>query len=316
MQGVGFRPFVHRLASELGLAGSVGNDSGAVILEVQGNAAGCGIRSPAACRGPAAGPDQHRLRDRPGARRSGGTDFRIVASRDRRGGHTDSAGHRGVRPMCGRAVRPGQPPLPASVRHLHQLRSTIHHHRGLPYDRPATTMSAFAMCERCAAEYPDPADRRFHAQPIGCPDCGPTLRYRSRRAGARNRCRTRHPTGAGSGCGGRHQGNWRIPPCLRGRRGGDRGALRARKRRGAKPFAVMVRDLDVARAMRHRRHRGRGAVDTARPIVLLRRRRRCSRRRGGGTRQPPARTHAALLPHSSPVAGGRAAPLDRCPMRW
>src|SRR5262249_38687339 len=47
--------------------------------------------------------------------------------------------------------------------------------RGVPYDRPATTMSAFAMCEACALEYADPADRRFHAQPVACAACGPRL---------------------------------------------------------------------------------------------------------------------------------------------
>ena len=45
--------------------------------------------------------------------------------------------------------------------------------RGVPYDRPNTTMAGFAMCAACRAEYDDPADRRFHAQPIACPDCGP-----------------------------------------------------------------------------------------------------------------------------------------------
>ena len=48
--------------------------------------------------------------------------------------------------------------------------------RGVPYDRPLTTMAGFELCPRCAAEYEDPADRRFHAQPNACPECGPTLR--------------------------------------------------------------------------------------------------------------------------------------------
>ena len=48
--------------------------------------------------------------------------------------------------------------------------------RGMPYDRPLTTMAAFEMCERCRAEYEDPRDRRFHAQPNACPECGPSVR--------------------------------------------------------------------------------------------------------------------------------------------
>ena len=69
--------------------------------------------------------------------------------------------------------------------------------RGVPYDRPLTTMAGFPMCARCQAEYEDPRDRRFHAQPNACPVCGPSLRARRRAparsvAGARRR-RARRP---------------------------------------------------------------------------------------------------------------------------
>ena len=174
VQGVGFRPFVHRIASELGLAGFVGNDSGAVFLEVQGEQVrGGGIRSPAARRGPAVGADHRRLVDRPGGQtRVRDADFRIVASRTITGATPTP-----IPPdiaVCDECVAELFDPHNRRYRHPFVTctncgpRFTII--AQLPYDRPATTMSAFAMCERCAAEYHDPADRRFHAQPIACPE--------------------------------------------------------------------------------------------------------------------------------------------------
>ena len=59
--------------------------------------------------------------------------------------------------------------------------------RGVPYDRPLTTMAGFEMCDRCRAEYEDPLDRRFHAQPNACPDCGPRARLVDAAAASRRR---------------------------------------------------------------------------------------------------------------------------------
>src|ERR1700749_1859715 len=179
VQGVGFRPFVHRIATELGLAGFVGNDSGAVFLEVQG---------------PGALIDEFRRRlraDSPplaaisavhvvdvDADRLCGSGFRIGKSQPVAGATTPIPPDIAV---CDDCIAELFDPSDRRYRHPFVTctncgpRFTII--RALPYDRPATTMSAFAMCERCAAEYHDPADRRFHAQPIACPDCGPSLRF-------------------------------------------------------------------------------------------------------------------------------------------
>jgi hydrogenase maturation protein HypF len=148
--------------------------------------------------------------------------------------------------------------------------------RALPYDRPATTMSAFAMCERCAAEYHDPGDRRFHAQPIACPDCGPSLWFAAHTErvagsdaalGAAQQALAAGAVVAIKGVGGYHL-------ACRVDHEAAVVALRTRKARGAKPFAVLVRDLDVARRYAHIDNTEAAVLSSpARPIVLLRRRR-------------------------------------------
>jgi hydrogenase maturation protein HypF len=144
--------------------------------------------------------------------------------------------------------------------------------RELPYDRPTTTMARFAMCAACAAEYADPADRRFHAQPIACRDCGPRLEL----------VRPGHPVSrddealvaarrlladgavvAVKGLGGYHL-------ACDARNAGAVAELRRRKRRGDKPFAVMVRDLAAARVLA-RVGEAEAALLTGprRPVLLL-----------------------------------------------
>lgn len=277
VQGVGFRPFVHRLAGELGLAGFVGNDSGAVFIEVQGEGAGVGEFA-------------RRLRaEAPPLARIGavtvtdlatdatfGREFRIVPSRPVAGAATPIPPDIAV---CDDCV--GELFDPRDRRYRHPFvtctncgpRFTII--RELPYDRPATTMSRFAMCDRCAAEYHDPGDRRFHAQPIACPDCGPSLRFSpggERPAGsdaalaAAQRALAAGAVVAVKGIGGYHLACAADDDAAVA-------ALRARKARGAKPFAILVRDLDVARRYAHVDADEAAVLSgPARPIVLLRRR--------------------------------------------
>jgi hydrogenase maturation protein HypF len=278
VQGVGFRPFVHRIATELGLNGFVGNDSGAVFLEVQG---------------PGERLDEFRRRLRADAPPLAVISAVHVVDID-----ADTLCNSGFRiaesqPAAG-ATTPIPPDIavcddclaelfdPSDRRYRHPFvtctncgpRFTII--RALPYDRPATTMSAFTMCERCAVEYHDPADRRFHAQPIACPDCGPTLwlaapdgRVRGTDAalGASQQALAAGAVVAVKGVGGYHLA------C----RVDDEAAvvaLRTRKARGAKPFATLVRDLDVARRYAHIDDTEAAVLSSpARPIVLLRRRR-------------------------------------------
>lgn len=128
VQGVGFRPFVHVLATELGLAGFVGNNSGAVFVEVQGGRAQL---DEFARRLRAEAPPLARISSvstNEIATETSTSGFRIVASQTVGGHHTDSARCRGVRPLHRRIVRSPGPALPAPVHHLHQLRATVHRH--------------------------------------------------------------------------------------------------------------------------------------------------------------------------------------------
>ncbi len=321
VQGVGFRPFVHRIATELGLTGFVGNDSGAVFLEVQG---------------PGARIDEFRRRLRADAPPLAAISAVHVVDVD-----ADTLCDSGFRIVESQPVAGATTPIPPDIavcddciaelfdpndrRYRHPFvtctncgpRFTII--RALPYDRPATTMSAFTMCERCAAEYHDPADRRFHAQPIACPDCGPTLWFAAhteRVDGSDAALRaTQQALAAGAVVAIKGVGGYHLA-C----RVDDEAAvvaLRARKARGAKPFAMLVRDLDVARRYAHIDDTEAAVLSSpARPIVLLRRRRDCAARRGGRARQPTGRADAAVLADPSPAAragpGCRSAGT-RCP---
>ncbi|MEB4208693.1 carbamoyltransferase HypF [Mycobacterium sp. 94-17] len=277
VQGVGFRPFVHRIATELGLAGFVGNDSGAVFLEVQGRYAalaefGRRLRAEAP---PLARITDVRVADvaaDPGC----APEFRIVPSRPAAGAASPIPPDIAV---CDDCIAELFDPLDRRYRHPFVSctncgpRFTII--TGLPYDRPATTMAGFAMCARCAAEYHDPADRRFHAQPIACPDCGPRLWFASPDGRVGNAdaalAATQAALASGAvvavkGVGGYHLACAAGDPTAVA-------ALRARKARGAKPFAMLVRDLDVARRYAHVDDTEAGVLSgPARPIVLLRRR--------------------------------------------
>ena len=130
VQGVGFRPFVHRIASELSLAGFVGNDSGAVFVEVQGTIARIDEFGRRLC---AEAPPLARINTVSiadvEANTVGGDCFLHRREPDgARGHHTDSARYRGMRRLRRRAVQPAGPALPTCVHHLHQLRTAVHHH--------------------------------------------------------------------------------------------------------------------------------------------------------------------------------------------
>jgi hydrogenase maturation protein HypF len=271
VQGVGYRPFAHALAAELGIAGFVGNDPAGVFAEAEG--------PPAAVAAFVAG-----LRDRAPVlavvedvssaplRPTGRPGFVIVPS---------APDGRLVTPVSADAATCADCLAelwdPADRRHRYPFvnctncgpRFTVV--TGIPYDRPLTTMAGFPMCADCAREYRDPTDRRFHAQPVCCPACGPRLVLDP--AGQRD-----DPLLAAAdlvrdgaivavkGLGGYHLACDATDETAVA-------TLRARKHREERPFAVLAADLAAASAL--------GRADPAeaelltgrrRPIVLLARR--------------------------------------------
>ena len=277
---------------ELGLAGFVLNDSRGVLVEVEGDAdvvdrflARLRAEAP-----PLAVVERCRARN---ARRLGETGFPIVesppaASRERRSRRTAAT--------CGDCLR--ELLDPADRRHRYPFinctncgpRFTIV--RGVPYDRPLTTMAGFAMCAACQAEYDDPGDRRFHAQPNACPAAGRRCGCCAATARGATAAGTRVAAarGAAGGRDRRHQGHRRVPPCLPRRRRGAVAELRARKHREDKPFALM------AAASRPRAQRW---SCSARP------RRRCSAPRAADRARaaPPRRAVAAAVAPGAPELG-------------
>jgi hydrogenase maturation protein HypF len=278
VQGVGFRPHVHRLARVLGLAGHVGNDTEGVFAEVEG---------------PEAAVNEFLLRlvdEAPGPARIDGLDservavsaepgFTIVESRGRPGARTFVSPDLATCEDCLSELfdptdRRARYPFINCTNCGPRFTITLR----LPYDRPHTTMRGFSMCDACAGEYHDPADRRFHAQPVACGHCGPRLWFEAgdgvddtvqdsdAALAAAQAALARGEIVAVKGLGGYH-----LACDARSDAAVER--LRERKLRVQKPFAVMVRDLEHAATLaKLGEHERRLLASSQRPIVLVRRR--------------------------------------------
>ncbi len=275
VQGVGFRPFVHRLATELGLSGCVGNDTEGVFVEVEG---------------PAAHVEDlvHRLRrDAPPLATVMAVECTTVAARHDRGFHIVESRTEGpvrtfVAPdvaVCDDCLRELRDPADWRYRYPFinctncgpRFTITVR----VPYDRPNTTMARFDLCERCTTQYHDPADRRFHAQPVACVQCGPRLWFEGPGgvvAGtdaaleAAQRALGRGQIVAVKGLGGFHLACDATSAVAVAR-------LRQRKHRRDKPFAIMVRGLEEAAALAWvDADEARLLQSPQRPIVLLQKR--------------------------------------------
>ena len=178
VQGVGFRPFVYRLAHRFGLAGWITNDPAGVTIEVEGDGdAVAGFADALRSQAPPLARI-HEVVTGP-APAEGATSFVIRTSR------LDGARTAVLLPdvatceECMADVRGGDPRRAGyAFTNCTNCGPRFSIIESLPYDRPGTTMAAFAMCPACAGEYHDPADRRFHAQPTACTVCGPRLALR------------------------------------------------------------------------------------------------------------------------------------------
>jgi len=180
VQGVGFRPFVYRLATELSLTGWVRNDDGGVSLEIQGMETQLAAFSQRLQHERPAQARVDSIECQPMAPQGPtGSGFRILGNQKTAGGRFDAA----IGPdtaVCQHCL--AELFAPADRRYRYAFinctdcgpRYTIARH--LPYARAATSMAGFTQCDACQSEYVDPAHRRFHAEPNACPDCGPQLR--------------------------------------------------------------------------------------------------------------------------------------------
>ncbi len=322
VQGVGFRPYVYRLAGEHGLSGFVLNDGNGVLLEVEGSAGAVEIflirlahdapplaeveRVATEEREPT-GASGFVIRESP---RSVVSDAPVAA---------DSATcEECLRELTDRRNRRYRYPFINCTNC--GPRFTIV--RAIPYDRRLTTMAAFTMCERCAAEYEDPGDRRFHAQPNACPACGPSasllrpdgqpaLSGVAAEAAGDAICAAAEALRNGRILAIKGLGGFHLACCA-----DDEdavAALRARKHREDKPFALMVASVPAAGTLVALGARERDLLSgPERPIVLA------PRLQGAAVAPSVAPGSAELgvmLPYSplhhlllSDLGGGRIAP--------
>ena len=273
VQGVGFRPFVYRLAHEEHLSGFISNDTGGVTVEIEGSPhhldaflARLRTETP-----PLARIDSVEARDLPPL---GDTTFRILAS--------------AVLGRVSTGIPADAATCPDCLRELLDLADRRYRYPFLnctncgprftitsriPYDRPQTAMASFPMCPACQAEYDDPTNRRFHAQPNACWQCGPQVSLTNSLGEILpvedpiEACIDRLATGeilAIKGIGGFHLSVDATNQAAVQR-------LRARKHRYGKPLAVMLKDLAAARRICALTHEEEALLATsARPIVIAR----------------------------------------------
>jgi hydrogenase maturation protein HypF len=287
VQGVGFRPFVYRLAHEQELSGSVLNEGVGVRIDLQGPRAAIDefVRRLHAELPPGARID--RERSEPGAAVAGESGFVIEESSATAERSVSIAPDRYVCAACLREMRD-----PTDRRHRYPFITCTHCGPRytiaieLPYDRRRTTMAGFPLCAACLGEYQNPLDRRYHAEPIACSVCGPRVWLMLPADGARS--------GAASPPAGALVGDAALDEVRRRLERGDVVAikglggfhlavdarqasavarLRERKSRPRKPLAVMARDLATARRIVELRPEDEELLlSPAAPIVLAPRR--------------------------------------------
>lgn len=299
MQGVGFRPFVYRLADELGLTGWVTNTTDGVVVEAEGGKDDLEVFL---SRLEADAPPLSKITSIQSERleSAGYKDFTIRHSLA------------GADPTV--LVAPDIATCHDCVRELFDPEDRRYRYpfinctncgprytilRSVPYDRPNTSMAQFTMCDLCQSEYDDPSDRRFHAQPNACYDCGPALALLDDRGSMTDSDPLEEAVEklqqgnilAVKGLGGYHLAvDPKDPEAVE--------KLRKRKGREEKPFALMVRDPATANLLCPLNEDARDILtSTESPIALLRRRQSHEIRISTGV-APRSRYYGLMLPYT------------------
>ena len=316
VQGVGFRPFVHFLATRMGLAGFVRNQSGLVEVEVEG---------------PSELLDEFALRlttDAPPLARIQSMDVYTIPAGHSAGFEIRPSGNTDAADVV---ISADVATCPDCLHELFDPRDRRYRYPFLnctncgprltivlkaPYDRENTTMAAFRMCPSCQREYDDPSNRRFHAQPIACPECGPRLQVLDRDG---REIRGVDPlnftaeairTGqivAIKGLGGFHL-------ACDARNESAVASLRQRKQRDQKPFAVMMANVDqVKRTCEVTIAESHLLSSPQSPIVLLPRRSDNARREIADSVAPGNPDLGVMLPYT-PLHHLLFEALDGCPL--
>ena len=242
VQGVGFRPFVHRLAGQLRIGGLIRNRAGSVHIEIEGERSALDSfcrdlldRAPPLARVENVSWREDRCR--------GERQFRIEPSDTAQNGSIAITPDAVTCDEClAEVLDPTERRYGYPFTNCTNCGPRLTISTGSPYDRERTTMASFAFCDACRAEYEDPSDRRFHAQPIACPECGPRLSLLGRSGIA---IATHRPLelfveavragqiGALKGLGGYHLVCDASPEEVVAK-------LRRRKHRESRPFAIML----------------------------------------------------------------------------
>jgi hydrogenase maturation protein HypF len=279
VQGVGFRPFVYKLAKSLGLTGYVFNSSSGVTIEIEGDE-------------PALNTFIETLRSSPPQLSAistvfvseidphGDTGFVIRESHEELGGFSLISPDAGTCDACWSDFGD-----PANRRYGYPFTNCTHCGprytiiQDIPYDRATTTMAGFTMCPACAAEYADPNDRRFHAQPNACSVCGPSLELIphgtplsactfSNKDSLTTIRKARALLRTGSILAVKGLGGFLLA-CDAANETAV-AELRRRKRRSDKPFALMARDVAAVRTICEVSAEDESALlNVRRPIVVL-----------------------------------------------
>jgi hydrogenase maturation protein HypF len=276
VQGVGFRPYIFRLADRLQLSGFVNNTSDGLLIEIEGNQDTVRkfinilkFQPP-----PLAQIIRIEIREIPKINQS---QFQILQSESSQQKNTLISPDISICEDCKLELR-----NPRDRRYLYPFinctncgpRYTII--SDIPYDRPKTSMSEFTMCNPCQQEYDDPLSRRFHAQPNACPDCGPFLKFIDKN----NKSDLKEPViklhealNSGQVAAIKGIGGFHLAVDAKNNQAVHK--LRTRKHRFEKPLALMVRDLDAANKYAHIGDTECMQLSTLqRPIVLCRKRKK------------------------------------------